>query len=270
MGILTTTLLAAAVAAAPAGSLEWSPRVNAAREVLGQPYRTRRQTTEIARLFNAEDQADFAHEFRDLDLPAVDGVQADANSYVHRLTFAWQRRADTLRVRLGVTLAVSSNALKDPGDLRAEDLYPAAGIGWRAGPVWLDLYADDRLGRTLVYPGFELPLRPALSHEVRLGFPETSWHWQVAPRWSSIAAIKPDGACWQVRDEQLDERRSEVCSRSWQAAWTLRWQDGPFAVAVTAGYSFASRLEYQLRDGRTVRVDVPSGGLFGLSVGARF
>jgi hypothetical protein len=92
----------------------------------------------------------------------------------------------------------------------------------------------------------------------------------VAPRWRSIAAIEPDGACWQVRDEQLDERRSEVCSRSWQAAWTLRWQDGPFAVSATAGYSFASRLEYQLRDGRTVRVDVPSGGLFGLSLGARF
>jgi hypothetical protein len=268
--ILTTMLLGAAVAAAPAWALQWSPRVDASREVLGQDVRTRRQTAEIARLLNAEDKADLVYEFRDLDLPAVDDVPADTNSYVHRFTFAWHRRADKFRLRLGLTLAVSSNALKDPGDLNARDVYPAIGVGWRTGPVWLDLYADDRLGRTLAYPGFELSLQPTPSHDVRIGFPETSWRWQVAPRWSSIAAIQPDGACWQVRDELLDERRSEVCSRSWQGVWTLRWQDGPFAVSAAVGYSFASSVEYQLRDQRTVRVDVPSGGFYQLSLGARF
>jgi hypothetical protein len=271
MCILTTILLGTAVAAvAPAWSLQWSPRFDAAREVLGESYRTRRQTTELAYRFDAEDRADFVHEFRDLDLPAVDGVPADANGYVHRLTFAWQRRSDTLRLQLGFTVSVSSNALKDPGDLDARDLRPAVGVGWRVGPGWLALFADDRLGRTLVYPGFELPLRPAPSHEVRLGFPETSWHWQIAPHWGSVAAIRPDGACWQVRDEQLDERRSEVCSRSWQAAWTLHWQAGHFAVAAAVGYSFASSLEYRLRDGRDVRVDIPSGAFYGLSIGGRF
>jgi hypothetical protein len=251
--------------------LQWSPRVDAAREVLGQTYRTKRQTTEVAWRFAAEQQVDLMHEFRDLDLPEVGGVPADTNSYVHRLTFAWQHRADTLRLQLGLTVSVSSNALKDPGGLEARDLYPAVGVGWRAGPAWVALYADDRLGRTLVYPGFELPLRPAPSHEIRLGFPETSWHWQIAPRWNSVAAIEPDGACWQVRDEQLDERRSEVCSRSWQAAWTLRWQATDlFTVEAAVGRSFASSLEYQLRDGRTTRVDVPAGTFYGLSIGARF
>lgn len=271
MGILTTALLGAAVAAAPAWSVQWSPRVDAAREVLGQTVRTKRQTTEIAREFDAEAQLDFAHEFRDLDLPDVDGVPADTNSYVHRLTLAWQRRSDTLRLRLGVTLAVSSNALKDAGDLSARDLRPAIGIGARAGPTWLALYADDRLGRTLVYPGFELPMRPAPSHEIRLGFPETSWHWQIAPRWRSVAAIEPDGACWRVRDEQLDERQSDVCSRSWQASWTLRWQiTDLFAAEAAVGHSFDSTLEYQLRDGRSVSVDIPAGTFYRLSIGARF
>jgi hypothetical protein len=268
--ILTTVLLGAAFAAAPAWSLQWSPRFDASREVLGQTMRTKRQTAEIARLFDAEEKADLAYEFRDLDLPAVDGVPADTNSYVHRFTVAWHRRTDLLRLRVGLTLAVSSNALKDPGDLHARDVYPALGVGWRAGPVWLDLYADDRLGRTLAYPGVELTLRPAPAHEVRLGFPETAWRWQIAPTWTSVAAVQPDGACWQVRDEVLDERRSEVCSRSWQAAWTLRWSTGPFVVAAAVGYSFASSVEYQLRDGRDVRVDIPSGGFYQLSLGARF
>lgn len=270
MGVLTT-LLAATVAAAPAWSLQWSPRVDAAREVLGQDYRTKRQTTEIALRFDAAAQLDFSHEFRDLDLPDVGGVPADTNSYVHRLTFAWERRSDTFRLRLGATLAASSNALKDPGDLGARDLRPAAAVALRAGPAWMALYADDRLGRTLVYPGFELPLQPVPSHEIRIGFPETSWRWQIAPRWRSVAAIEPDGACWQVRDAQFDERQSEVCSRSWQAAWTLRWQATDLLAAEAAvGVSFASTLEYQLRDGRNVRIDIPSGPFYLLSIGARF
>jgi hypothetical protein len=115
-GILTRRRWAA-VAAAPVWSLQWSPRVDSTREVLGQDYRTKRQTTEVERQFGTEARLDVAHEFRDLDLPAVDGVPADADGYEHRLTFAWQQRSDTLRLRLGAALAVSSNALKDPGDL---------------------------------------------------------------------------------------------------------------------------------------------------------
>lgn len=270
MALVATSLVGAVVAAAPAWSVQWSPRVDASRPVLGQAHRPARQTISVARHFDAESQVDFRHEFRDLDLPDVDGEQADTNSYVHRLTFAWQHRSETRRLRLGVTLAVSSNALKHAGDLGASDLRPAVEVAWRAGPAWLALHADDRLGRTLVYPGFELPLRPAPSHDIRLGFPASSWRWQVAPRWQSVAAIEPNGACWRVRDERL-ERRSEVCSRSWQAAWTVRWQvTDVLAVEAAVGHSFESTLEYRLRDGSAVRVGVPAGAFYGIGIGARF
>jgi hypothetical protein len=271
MGILTTALFGAAIAAAPAWSIRWSPRIDAAQDVVGQSYRPRRQTTDVSYRFSAAEQAAFVHEFRDLDLPDVDSVPADTNSYVHRLTLAWLRRTETLHLRLGIVLAVSSNALKQPSDLEARDLQPAIGAAWRAGLAWLALYADDRLGRTLVYPGFEVELQPAPSHTVRLGFPETSWQWQFAPRWRSAAAVGPDGGCWQVRDQLRDERRSEVCSRAWQAAWTVRWQPiEHIAVEATAGRRFGGSLDYQLQDGRDVRVDVPSGGFYALSVGAQF
>jgi hypothetical protein len=270
MGIVATTLLGTAVAAAPYWSLRWSPRVDATREVGGQSHQPVRQTTELTRNFDGAAQAGFVHEFRDLDLPGVDGQQPDTNSYVHRLTLAWQRESDALRLRLGLTVAVSSNALKNAGDLGADDLFPAAGIAWRAGPAWLALYADDRLGHTLVYPGFELPLRPAPSHEIRLGFPQTSWQWQIAPNWRALAAIEPDGACWRVRDAEL-EHRSQVCSRSWQSAWSLRWQaTGWLAAEAGIGYRFESSVEYQLRDRRTVKVSVPGGSFYFLGIGARF
>jgi hypothetical protein len=271
MGILTTALLGGAIAAAPAWSIRWSPRIDATRDVLGQSHQPRRQTTEVVYRFLGADEASFAHEFRDLDLPDVGGVPADTNGFVHRLTFAWQRRSDTLRLRLGATVAASSNALKQPGELDSRDLRPAAGVALRAGPLWLALYADDRLGRTLVYPGVEFAFEPAPSHDVRLGFPETSWHWQIAPRWRAVAAVGPDGACWQVTDQQRDDRRTEVCSRAWQAAWTLRWQaTGVFGVEAVVGRSFASSLEYQLTDARSVEVDVPAGSFYGLSLNARF
>jgi hypothetical protein len=74
-----------------------------------------------------------------------------------------------------------------------------------------------------------------------------------------------------VRDEQLDERRSEVCSRAWQAAWTLHWQaTRVIAIEAAVGRSFASSLEYQLRDGRSVRIDVSPGAFYALGVGAKF
>lgn len=271
MGILTTALFGAAIAAAPPWSIRWSPRVDAAQDVVGESHRPRRQTTDVAYRFSAAEQAAFAHEFRDLDLPDVDGVPADTNSYVHRLTFAWLRRSETLRLQLGIALAASSNALKQPSDLNAGDLQPALSAALRAGPVWLALYADDRLGRTLVYPGFELELQPAPAHHVRLGFPETAWHWQLAPRWRSAMAVGPDGACWQVRDQLSDERRSDVCSRAWQAAWTVRWQPADLiAVDATVGRRFNSSLQYQLRDGRSVDVDVPAGAFYALGIGVQF
>jgi hypothetical protein len=269
MDVFSATLFGAAVVAAPSWSLSWAPRFDAQREFLGQAYRPSLQTTEVVRRFDAESQAGLRHEFRDLDLPDVDGEAADTNSYVHRLTLGWQRSSDSMRLDLGVTLAVSSNALKNADDLGIEDLRPALGVQWRAGPAWVALYADDRLGRTLVYPGFEVPWQPAPSHAIRLGFPASSWRWDMLPHWQSVAAIEPDGACWRVRDKEV-ERSSEVCSKAWQAAWTLSWQAAGFVIVdASVGYRFESKLEYQLRDRRTVHIEVPGGRFYALRIAAR-
>jgi hypothetical protein len=270
MGFAAAWLLGATAAAAPGWSVDWSPRVDSERIVRGQAVRPVRQTTRIALQIDAESRAMLQHEFRDLDLPAVEGVEPDTNSYVHRLTPVWQLRTEALRLDLGATLAVSSNALKNADDLDLADLQPALGVQWRAGGAWLALYADDRLGRTLVYPGVELPLKPAPAHVLRLGFPVSSWRWDPLPAWQSIAAVEPDGACWRVRDKAV-ERRSEVCARAWQAAFTLRWRPARWMEATaTIGRRFAATLEYTLRDGRAVELDMPAGPFYALGLGARF
>jgi hypothetical protein len=271
MSVAAAWLLGAtATAATPPWSLSWSPRVDAERRVGSETVRPVRQTSVLARRFGTESRALLQHEFRDLDLPPVDGTKSDTNSFVHRLTLAWQLRGDALRLDVGATLAVSSNALKNADDLEFGDLQPALGAQWRAGPAWLALYADDRLGRTLVYPGFEVPLHPAPDHAVSLGFPVSTWRWDAAPSWQSVLAVEPDGACWHVRDEAV-ERRTEVCSRAWQTRFALRWQPARwFEATASFGWRFDSSLEYTLRDGRAVEVDVPAGPFYGASVGARF
>lgn len=271
MSVAAAWLLGAtAVAAAPPWSINWAPRVDAERHVGGESVRPVRQTSAVTRRFEARSRGLLQHEFRDLDLPPVDGAKPDTNSYVHRLTLAWQFHDDALRLDLGATLAVSSNALKNADDLEFADLRPAVGAQWRAGAAWLALYADDRLGRTLVYPGFEVPLQPTPAHAISLGFPVSSWRWEAAPSWQSVVAVEPDGACWRVRDEAV-ERRSEVCSRAWQTRFTLRWQPARWLEATAAfGWRFDGSLEYTLRDGRAVEVDVPAGPFYGASIGARF
>jgi hypothetical protein len=271
MSVAAAWLLGAtAAAAAPPWSISWSPRVDAERHVGSEVVRPMRQTTDLTRRFDAQSRALLQHEFRDLDLPPVDGTKPDTNSFVHRFTLAWQRRGDALRLDLGATLAVSSNALKNAGDLEFADLQPAAGVQWRAGPAWLALYADDRLGRTLVYPGFEVPLHPTPAHEISLGFPVSSWRWDAAPSVRSAVAVEPDGACWHVRDEAV-ERRSKVCSRAWQTRLTLRWQPARwFEASATFGWRFDASLDYTLRDGRAVGIEVPAGPFYGATLGARF
>jgi hypothetical protein len=251
-------------------SLQWSQRSDDARPVLGQPVRPRRQTLSITRRLDAGSTALLSHEFRDLDLPEVDGVAPDTNSFVHRLTAGWQQATPTRLLRLAGSLAVSSNALKNAGDLDVEDLRPALAFAQSVGRLWLALYADDRLGRTLLYPGVAFDIEPAPGQQVQIGFPEATWRWQVASRWRSLAAVEPDGACWRVRDRDL-ERRTEVCSRSWVARWALHTPLGRhLAAEASAGYRFGSTLAYTLRDGREVQVDVPSGPFYGLGIGARF
>jgi hypothetical protein len=270
MSFAAAWLLGATAAAVPGWSISWSPRVDAERQVLGQAVRPARQTTQIVWQIDAESRAELRHEFRDLDLPSVEGIEPDTNSYVHRITPVWQLRTTALRLDLGAAIAVSSNALKNPTDLDLADLQPALGVQRRVGGAWLALYADDRLGRTLVYPGFDVPLQPAPAHEISLGFPVSSWRWDVAPTWLSLAAVEPDGACWRVRDKPV-ERRSEVCARAWQAAFTLRWRPARWIEATaTVGQRFAASLEYTLRDGRAVEVDVPAGPFYALGLGARF
>lgn len=271
MSVAAACLLAStAAAAAPLWSISWSPRVDAERDVGSETVRPMRQTTVVARRFGTESRGLLQHEFRDLDLPPVDGTKPDTNSYVHRLTLAWQLRGNTTRLDLGATLAVSSNALKNTDDLEFADLRPALGAQWRAGPAWLALYADDRLGRTLVYPGFEVPLRPTPAQEISLGFPVSSWRWDAAPAWQSLLAVEPDGACWSVRDEAV-ERRSEVCSRAWQTRFALRWQPARwFEATASFGWRFDAALDYTLRDGRAVEIDVPAGPFYGASISARF
>jgi hypothetical protein len=253
-----------------AWSVQWAYNQNRDQSVAGESYRPTQSNFTLQRRFAENTRAGVGHDYRVLDLPAVQGVPADSNGHVHQLGGGWRADTHQRRYELTAALAVSSNALKHPSDLEAEDVRFAGAIEQRLGESWrFALRADDRFGRFRLYPGFELFLQPTPAHEVRLGFPESSWRWQWAPRLQPEFAVAPDGGRWRVRDPTL-ERHSIVRLSSGRATLSLHWQ--PFdllGVKAQVGRVFETALRYQLRDGSQTRVDPSDATFFGIVVSAR-
>jgi hypothetical protein len=254
-----------------AWSIRWLYEEDASQSLLGQDYRPTKQQFTVRREFDATTSALGQHQYRILDLPTVNGQEPDTNGHVHRLTFEWLHQAAPWRVQIGAVLSVSSNALKHLDDLSFSDLQPDVIVEREvADALWLGLRADDRLGRTLVYPSVLWQIQPAPAHEIRLGFPEASWRWRWTKQLESVLGVAPDGSVWRVRNKELT-RHSDVQIRSWLAGFSVRWLpfDGVW-IEGRAGRRFAAELRYLLRDGSEARVDVTDGNVFGVALGARF
>jgi len=253
-----------------AWSMQWTYNQNREQSVAGESYRPTQSSFTLQRRLAESTLAGAGHEYRALDLPVVQGVPADSNGHVHQLGVGWRADTQQRRYELTAAFAVSSNALKHPSDLEAEDVRLAGLVEQRLGESWrVALHADDRFGRFRLYPGFELFLQPTPAHEVRVGFPESSWRWQLAPRLQSEFAVSPDGGRWRVRDPSL-ERHSIVRLSSWRAILSLHWQ--PFdtlGVKAQVGRVLDTTLRYQLRDGSEARVDPSDATFFGVVVNAR-
>lgn len=253
-----------------AWSLAASHETSAAQTALGQTYRPRRETFTLRRTFGIESSAFAQHEYRVLDLPLVRNEPADTNGHVHRLTFGWQQNA-AWRLKIAAALAVSSNALKHVGDIGLSDIQPDVSLERETlNSLWLGLRADDRFGRTLVYPTATWRVTLTPSHAVAIGIPESSWRWRWTPALESVVAITPDGGVWRVRDRDLT-RRSDVRLRAWQATWSVGWQPADLLrLEARIGRRFGSTLRYQLRDGTEARVEVPDGNVVGVTALLRF
>ncbi len=243
--------------------------------MLGQTYEPSTHGIAINRRLDDGVSAGWQHEYRILDLPAINGVAADTNGHVHRTGPAWRKVSSERRVRIEPGLAVSSNALRHPKDLDAEDIRLSGAIEQRiagdaASAWWLALHVDDRFGRSRIYPGVQFQFVPTNAHELRLGFPDSSWRWRWTQRVQSELVVAPDGGKWRVRDPEL-ARRSDVRLRAWRLAWSVRWQPADaLAVDVRIGRQFESDLRYRLRDGTSANVEVPDSSFFGVGVSARF
>jgi hypothetical protein len=245
---------------------------DAEQTVLGQPYQPQISAIAIDRMLDAGSRAGWKHEYRILDLPAVNGVAAQTNGHLHRTGPTWRKMSSGRSIRVEPQLAVSSNALRHPKDLEAQDLTLLAAIEQRvaATPWWLALYVDDRFGSTRLYPGFSAQVRSASGHQLRLGFPDSSWQWQWSRQWQSEVSVAPDGAKWRVRDADL-MHESDVQLRAWQLVWIARWQPADeLALDFRVGRRFNMDLRYLLQDGSNAYVEIPDTNFFGLSVSARF
>ncbi|HKQ23700.1 MAG TPA: hypothetical protein VJT81_04555 [Burkholderiales bacterium] len=245
------------------------------QSVLGQPYQPSMSQIAIDRMLDSGASAGWQHEYQILDLPAVNGVAAQTNGHVHRTGPTWRKVSSERSIRVQPRLAVSSNALRHPKDLDAQDLSLSAAIEQRiAGDAsrawWLALYADDRFGDMRFYPGLYVQMVSRNDHELRLGFPDSSWRWRLSERLQSELIVAPDGGKWRVRDEELAQH-SDVQLRAWELVWIARWQPvDALAFDVRIGRRFKTDLRYLLQDGSSANVDVPDASFFGFSITGRF
>jgi hypothetical protein len=255
--------------------VQLSTENTAEESVLGQPYQPSKSEIALDRTLDSGASAGWQHEYRILDLPEVNGVAADTNGHVHRTGPIWRKVSSAQRIRIEPRLALSSNALRHPKDLDAQDLSLLAAIEQRiAGDTsrawWLGLYMDDRFGSTRVYPGLSAQVVSGSGHELHLGFPDSSWRWRWSQRWQSEVMAAPDGGKWRVRDAELAQQ-SDVRLRAWQLAWITRWQPAQaVTLDVRIGRRFETDLRYLLQDGSSAYVEVPDTSFFGLSISARF
>lgn len=243
--------------------------------MLGQPYQPSMSEIAIDRMLDAGASAGWKHEYRILDLPAVNGLAAQTNGHVHRTGPTWRKESPERRIRVEPRLAVSSNVLRHAKDLDAQDLSLSAAIEQRIAGVssrawWLALHVDDRFGDTRFYPGLTGQVVSTNGHELRLGFPDTSWRWRWSQWLQSEVIVAPNGGKWRVRDEELAQH-SDVQLRAWELVWIARWEPvDELALDVRIGRRFDTDLRYLLQDGSSANVEVPDTSFFGLSVSTRF
>jgi len=239
--------------------------------LLGQDYEPFRNNLAILFRLDTADVTGFAHEYRSLDLVAIDGVAASSNGDLHRLGWVWRRDGEQRRYRIGAGLAVSSNVLKNFDTVEGEDLRGMAAFDQHlAGPLWIGLRGDDSFGHFRLYPTFEAVLQSP-AHELRLGFPESSWRWRWSPQVEMELGLAPDGGRWSVRDSETDAQQSIVRYRSWEAAWALRWR--PFdrlAVEARLGRTFGAEVRYKLRSTIDAVVEPADANFAGIAASFRF
>ena len=216
-------------------------------------------------------QTGFAHEYRSIDLVAIGGVPAASNGDLHRMALVWRHDGAPWRYRVGAGLAVSSNVLKNPGEIEGDDLRASVACEYNVtGPVWLGVRGDDSFGTFRVYPTLEVLWRSP-AHELRVGFPESSWRWRPLPRFESEIAAAPDGGRWSVRDSQADSGQSIVRYRAWEVAWALRWRPWDWLEAEAhVGRTFGAEMRYQLRNAAEARVEPADANFAGFGVRVRF
>ncbi|TQV72699.1 hypothetical protein FKG94_18600 [Exilibacterium tricleocarpae] len=175
-----------------------------------------------------------AYEFEETQAPGSGADQLQTNGDVHQLSVRrqWRQERGDAGWLAGVAplLSVSSNLLKNP-DAIGSDAWQVHGYAEyrrRLDRNWqwlLGACADDRFDHYRIYPLAGLIWQPNADWELRLAFPDSRIQFTPAPRWQLYLSAAPNGAAWQVYNEELDQL-SRLRYRSWRLRFGALWQVG--------------------------------------------
>ncbi|MEE4109583.1 MAG: hypothetical protein V2I24_09560 [Halieaceae bacterium] len=213
------------------------------------------------------------HEYSALDI-ALAGARPQTNGDLHTLhlagTWLYPAGGGSLELALAPALSVSSNALKNPGEINGDSLQLWGSAVWhrpyRGLEGVLGIVHDYRFGEARAYVTAGLAWR---GERVSLWatYPDVVLDWHLGGGWSASLALHPDGNQWQVFDRPLEES-SLFLREAWRGELRLdyRWHNG-LSLGLTAGYLLDQRWRFDRQDGEGLRTDSDDSAFFGFRVG---
>lgn len=212
------------------------------------------------------------HQYRAFEFEefASSGLQEDVlqtNGDVHQLSGRWQWRQETARsgwsVALAPLLSVSSNLLKEPGEIGSDawqvhaygEYQQALNQQWR---FLLGGCVDDRFGRYRFYPSGGVIWQPRPELRLRLAFPDSRVDLDLTPRWRLYLSASPNGGIWQVHNEELDNL-SRFRYRSLRLTAGALWELHPqWQIGLEWGADLQRKFYFRRTDGSAGRAAADS------------
>lgn len=218
------------------------------------------QTRFLARTWSRDRHSlAIAHDYRAHQIEAGGG-EAQTNGHLHRLSPRYRFAGTRWEVGVSPVVATSSNVGRHPGEIHR------ALIDWHGSVAYsvplgthLTGYAgicrDDRFGRVRVSPLLGVTWDPRQAIRGTVGWPDSTFEWDVHPRWRIRADVNPVGGHWTVYDNDL-ARRSSFQYAGWRVRLGLEFRPAvAHRVAVSVGRDVRRSFRFRLEDGRAFSSD---------------
>ena len=208
-----------------------------------------------------------AHDYRAHQIETA-RAQPQTNGHLHRLSPRYRFRGERWDVSVSPVVATSSNVGRHPREVHRALIDWHGSVAYRARLApRLSAYAgacrDDRSGRVRVSPLLGVTWDAGGAVRGTMGWPDSTFEWDVHPRWQVRAAVNPVGGRWVVYDNEL-VRRTGFRYAGWRMRIGLGFRAAAHRVVVSVGRDIRRSFRFRLDDGDAFSSDFDDATAIGV------